>query len=885
MNKFFLSGLGILLLCLVSVSAIPANTLTGVNSNNLRNNYQFEENTGTITVDRGSVPINLTWTNPAWSTVVKQGNFSANFSGGNALNDTNLFSYYDSKTTVSMGGWFNASTQSGIGRIGLFDNGCSATMFTIEFVNKTRVRSVVRTSGGEFYSNNVTVTGDMWHLIVMTYNGTHNALYVDGSLSNSTVVTGGGITSGCPSTDFTIAQLGSYRGFIDDLGLWNITLSAANILEWNTTVPPSVAFFNLTPASGSQLFFTHNYLELSTTINNIPSYGNTTIQVFNSTGSLVYQNVSSSNITNVNVTGLLLDNYFFNATVVNATNSVIAYTTTSTVLVYNLSSGSFINPSSGSSVGVSVPISWSSTSSVPSGVSINNYVLQLFNSSGQLNSTLNSTVLNSFLWFNLGSGLDVGNYSLLLMSNDSNGNEVNSSVSFILAYNAQLNISVFNGSSVVGNFSVNVSDLNTGLNQFFSTVSGLMYINVSLNHNFSIFVDAVGFAYNSSIVSSVAPLTNVSFGLVVSNSINITVFSQDSGLQITSPSSAISFLGSLYSYNFTASNGSLFVSGLSPDVYSVSVSVSGFNTRSYIVTLSNRSTQVLNVYLPSVGNSSAIGMFLQDTANNPLTGSIVVQRLVGSSYVTIASVSTDVTGFAQVYLDDGEPVQLILSADGYSPRTSNFVPYSANSPYTFKLLLNGSSNFISPNSLISYAIFPVNVNLRRNVSLFSFQTVSMGGVIESFGQSCFNDGVNFVNSSNVSIGSPNGGTVAFVLDLSNFSGRFNCSYFYDLDGFSNVSFVEYYWVSNFTIPNNTLIVAAEQFRDDNDSVSWTAILGMFLTLVFAIIGAQWGQGNRLVPSVITIVCLVIFTAIGWFGVFIPVFVISIIALMLYIDRG
>lgn len=529
---------GLLIYCMIGIAtAIPANTMTGVNTNNLRNYYQFEENVSTFVVDRGSVPINLTWTNPAWSTNRIQGNFSGNFSGGNALNETDAFSYYNGKTTVSIGGWFNASTQSGTGRIGLFDNGCSATMFTIEYVNKTRIHGVIRTGSGEFYTNNATITGDKWHHVVLTYNGTLGIFYVDGIQSSNVTVTGGGIVSGCPATDFAIAQAGSYRGLIDDLGLFNITLTASQILEWNNTAAPSITFFNLTPNSGTTNYFPKNYIEIGTTINSFTSYGNTSIKVFYENGSIAFSNISASNITNVNVTGLAIGTYYYNATAFNTTNGVVTFTETRSIVIYNLSAINITIPSAGQSVYQFLNITWTNTSSTNNSVAISNYTIQLLNSTQGFNRTLNVTGSNRYVWNTYPENLLAGTYYIRVIGTDANGNTVNTSVTFSLASNGILNITAYDillGSSL-STFNISVDDgTSTSL---YNTTNGFIPIDIVIGKNYTVGLTSTGYVFDARNSTPNSSYTSLQFtNLVLTNcssnvstrTLNISYYNEES---------------------------------------------------------------------------------------------------------------------------------------------------------------------------------------------------------------------------------------------------------------------------------------------------------------------------------------------------------------------
>ncbi len=103
-------------------------------------------------------------------------------------------------------------------------------------------------------TSNDTISKNAWNFVTMVYNGTHITVYINkdpkGSLLQGTENSGTGIAIGAFSDDTTAAFENDYKfvGYIDEVGIWNRTLSASEIsdlynngtgLAYGQSSPPS----------------------------------------------------------------------------------------------------------------------------------------------------------------------------------------------------------------------------------------------------------------------------------------------------------------------------------------------------------------------------------------------------------------------------------------------------------------------------------------------------------------------------------------------------------------------------------------------------------------------------------------------------------------------
>lgn len=97
---------------------------------------------------------------------------------------------------------------------------------------------VYSSSGNICFGNTLVCLGGYtgnWIYVVGTYNGTLNTIYLNGTLINSTTASAGSNWAN-PTLElaFTEGSLTRYDGMIDELGIWNRSLTADEVLElWN----------------------------------------------------------------------------------------------------------------------------------------------------------------------------------------------------------------------------------------------------------------------------------------------------------------------------------------------------------------------------------------------------------------------------------------------------------------------------------------------------------------------------------------------------------------------------------------------------------------------------------------------------------------------------
>jgi len=277
-----------------------------------------------------------------------------------------------------------------------------------------------------------------------------------------------------------------------------------------------------------------------------------------------------------------------------------------------------------------------------------------------------------------------------------------------------------------------------------------------------------------------------------------------------------------------------------------------FSTRSYILTVSQGSAQVLNAYLLANNLSSTIGIYTKSLTDNIIAGATIsIQKLVNTSYIGVSQGVTDGTGFSTFSLQEGTNYRVLISADNFNVYQTDLVPYLANSPYTFKLAPTSSFVFTTLNDYVKYSYSPMNSIINKSNENFTLTTYSINGSILYTYINC--EG----SIQNVS-GSPLGSTVSVNLNITS-SSLITCMYAFDVVESGYYSFNVTY--RGFTETNTSIKASAKIVKDSTNQV-WLTLLSYIIMLV-VVIGIKQNYPDTRITGVILCVGTIFFVAIGW----------------------
>lgn len=298
---------------MVIIPSVSANDWQLSYNNDLLGYYKLDDGAGSFannsitsgTFNNGTL-INGVW-NPN-GLILGAYNFTAdntilNVSGdSNLINQTNLsYTFWIKPTLATCSNNYDTLVMGGTS---------NAQSLLVDFVSNTcQLRTFFSGGGGQHLSTGYATTGG-WNFIAITHTqGGHTILYVNGTSVSDT--TGNSWTDG-NQLQFGASLAGSehYTGLMDEVGVWNRTLSATEINEMynsgfgmsytNTTPPFSyIPYFNSTTYETSREGFTLKLNGTQTITNPFLYYNGTIYSVSSSNDGFNYTFSSSFDVSNI----------------------------------------------------------------------------------------------------------------------------------------------------------------------------------------------------------------------------------------------------------------------------------------------------------------------------------------------------------------------------------------------------------------------------------------------------------------------------------------------------------------------------------------------------------------------------------------------------------
>jgi hypothetical protein len=128
----------------------------------------------------------------------------------------------------------------------------------------------------------------------------------------------------------------------------------------------------------------------------------------------------------------------------------------------------------------------------------------------------------------------------------------------------------------------------------------------------------------------------------------------------------VRFTNNATTWENVTNTGQLFVYNITPSVYTILFYGSNYSTRTYIITVGNRTTQSLTAYMISADYNTIFTIKDTDSADVISNVSITMFKLVGSTWTTVESKYSDISGRSQFYYDPIGSYKFYLSKTGYT---------------------------------------------------------------------------------------------------------------------------------------------------------------------------------------------------------------------------
>lgn len=214
--------------------------------------------------------------------------------------------------------------------------------------------------------------------------------------------------------------------------------------------------------------------------------------------------------------------------------------------------------------------------------------------------------------------------------------------------------------STISNFSIYLNGVYNG-----NTTTGSFLLN-NLTGQINISVDATGYALASILYNVTKAADFYNFSLYGSNSLNVVILDEKTGLPVLT-NVTITFIGDDGSgwVNVT-SIGRLYIQNLNITQYEVQFSSSIYATRTYTITVGDRTTQSLTVYMIQETDSTVFTVLDKDSGEVLADTIFNIYVFNGTGYSLITSTTTDITGKLKLYYNPTGNYQFYLSRANYN---------------------------------------------------------------------------------------------------------------------------------------------------------------------------------------------------------------------------
>lgn len=237
-------------------------------------------------------------------------------------------------------------------------------------------------------------------------------------------------------------------------------------------------------------------------------------------------------------------------------------------------------------------------------------------------------------------------------------------------------IEPYSGNSI-NNFSGWLYHPTTGTNITFSTDTGYYEIPSAQDENFTLQANSPGsYTTQTETLSPNASVYNYTINMYVYNSILISYYDELTQELINDATVELDLISDVYSNNYSTTNGTMYITLLSPASYTLRYSATDHYERLYYVNMVADTSFNLSLYLLNTSSGATnVTIEIVDQTAAPLDGAIVkTQRydLTSNSYNTIGMKTTNSEGEAREQLIlDSEFYRFVVSYNSQTLKTTS----------------------------------------------------------------------------------------------------------------------------------------------------------------------------------------------------------------------
>jgi len=522
------------------------------------------------------------------------------------------------------------------------------------------------------YSSAKTMEVGAWNFLVAVKNnsGYDMRMYFNNTLGDNTAneAQARGCNASSPmSVGYASTIGGNYlKGYIDELGFWNRSLTGEEIDElWNNGVgmnPYSAPVVN--PAITN--FYARNFFNASAinTYNVSIANSTTIIRKGTTNGTIDFQ--LGNDTYNINYTEMPS---FFNQsyinTVVNATGhfygnvTQVAVDVTAQLVILNTSISVF-NLTGGGTQNISTA----------------NGTATLRLSNGSRLVEINA------------SGYVVDSTYVNLTSKTTAGVKFNLSLTNFTVY------ALFTSdNSTITNFNITITSLNHSWSLNKEASGGQVsfgLINDTYNATFNVSFSAANYADTNATVTMINLTQNYTFYALSYNSVTLTFYDEIQNTKIDWTKVSVDFISDAFANNYSSSNGSLTALALQPSGYTLRFSADTYPERFYYFTLIDNTATVLDLYMLNGTFADNLTVTVYDISNNRVEDAkiqLLKYYLDLNSYKTVEMAKTDTDGEARFNVEFLDEYYKFIISTGDVTRKITTPQYITDSTLPIQIVL------------------------------------------------------------------------------------------------------------------------------------------------------------------------------------------------------
>jgi len=282
-------------------------------------------------------------------------------------------------------------------------------------------------------------------------------------------------------------------------------------------------------------------------------------------------------------------------------------------------------------------------------------------------------------------------------------------------YDSIVNVTASTSSdSTIFNFTINVTQSNYSYEAFGNTTDGNLTFYLEQGRIYVFFIDADLYAFKNTTLNLTTSFYPLNFTLYQTNTFNMTFYDEQTNTVIDTETINVKLISNDYSSNYTTSNGTLEVGLLVPENYEIRYTgTSDYTyTRSYYVTLTNRSYNNLRLYQIDYNDSSFFVPQVQNEYGGVCEGETVqLMRgyIEGETVVgrVVEMTKTDPSGNGLFRIYPNNVYYKFLGTEGCGTFSTTYFKVTASS-LTFPATT--SSGILTSRNLFNEGVFSLTYN-------------------------------------------------------------------------------------------------------------------------------------------------------------------------------